>query len=317
MRYSYSELQQFQNCEREYQYRYDQLLEPVFDGLPKPVGGALHVGLEHLYAGESADACVKHAFARYWDELQPVLDEIKTNDAWRVEESNEADQIRKIEGGWRMVGHMLEHYPWLDIPDILHTEAVITVDMGHGREYIGAVDRVMGVNGGVWNHDTKSSGFHPPPVIKTMRLRHQFAGYTHLVDTWLRGDAHTGPAIPETLRGKTVEGTILDMVFKPRVTFHRKAKAFTGEVSCKGEHYHREPLHISGEHVSEFKAWFHTLVDRIEVHDDPRPKNTGNCFSFNRVCAFFEMCRSSKRATRIAEGGEFKVKGGKHEYYAK
>ena len=315
-RYSYSELQQFQNCEREYEYRMEQLLEPVFDGLPKPVGGALHVGLEHMYAGDGQAQFIAAAREKYWAELQSVVD-LMTPNALSAS-GPEADTLRKIDGGWKVVKHLLEEYPWRDIGDILHTEATIVISMGRGREYIGKVDRIMQVNKGVWNHDTKTSGFQMEPIVKTMRLRHQFAGYHELVRTWLQGKAVVAPPVPEALAGKEPDGTIVDLLFKPRVTYRKKNKEFTGEVSVKGSQFHREPYHIGAGHINEFYDWFHTLASRIEAQGrvGPRHKNTGNCFSFNRVCSFFELCRNPSRSRFIAaDETQFKQKASKHEYY--
>ncbi len=314
MRYSYSELQQFQDCEREYAYRYDSRLEPVFDGLPKPVGGALHKGLEHMYAGEGQAQFIHAAKEYYWKDIPYELAKLPVGELLNEDQ----ERLRKVYGGWYIVKHLLERYQWRDVPDILHTEATLVIDMGHGREYICRIDRIMGPNGQVWNHDTKSSGFHPAPIIKTMRLRHQFAGYSYAVTEWLAGRAIEGPPVPEGLKNRVPDGTIVDYLFKPRVTWHKKNKAFTGEISVKGESYHREPLHVTSDHIVEFQGWFHTMANRIEEqkHFDLWPKNTNHCFRYNSVCSFFELCRNPKRAEQLAaDPALFKVKGGKHEYY--
>lgn len=312
--YTFSELQQSQSCEREYAYRYVDLLQPRFDGLPKPVGGALHAGVEALYNGKGSAETLAEAKEYYWKDIP---EELRVTGA---QECVEDAQLQKVFGGWLQVKAMLEQYPWKDQHEMLTNEAALLVPMGHGRALRLKIDRTMLVNGGLWIHDTKTTGFQMAPMVKIMRLRHQFAGYVWAVQQWLAGGALEGPPPPEGVDAQQLRGVIADMVQKPRVYWKQKNKQPTGEVTVQRAEYHREPLHVTAGHVEEFAKWFHTCASRVEAAglEECWVKNTDNCFKYNSVCAMFELCRNPARAAQIANDEQlFTKREHKHSYYDK
>lgn len=295
--YRFSQLQAFLRCPRYYQYNWVEGFERTFDGTPKPVGSALHGGVEALCEFKAHPQAVKIAHNIYWEEL---------NVPYQTMSPKDKEQVDK---GWLQVLEMLKGYRIPEFEETIATEQQITIDMGHDRQLQGTVDRIFKVNGLTWILDTKTTGYDIAKVLKIHRLRKQFPGYVLLAQS----------------QGHDVAGVYVDLVYKPRVYFKVKSGVPTGEVTVQKALYHREPLAVGAQEIEDFKGWFHHIASLIEMNENPSdywqdasiicpdqelqtahayPMNTDSCLAFNRVCPFFEACRNPKRGIQMLESND-------------
>ena len=284
--YTFSQLSLYQTCPRKYYYKYVLKLDTVFDGVPLPAGKALHHGLDIFYEGNSMEAATEEANTSYWEELRPIYDSL------------DFKEQTTVDNGWLQVQAMLANYPYKDRGELISSEQAFQIDMGHGRDYRGKLDRIMNSNGMLWVHDTKTTGMDMAKIIKAHRLRKQFAGYKLLGDALLPTTSENPSKLP-------ISGVIADVIYKPRV-YNRK----DGTVTIQAPLYHREPIHVAESDTADFTHWFHKIANDIEGDEDdmrlkeeacpsdpiPYLMNNGSCLNFNRICPFYEGCRNPDRA---------------------
>ncbi len=274
--YRFSQLQAYLRCPTYYYYSWVEGFGRVYDGLPKPIGSALHKGVELLCGNVGRQDSILAAQELYWKELREPYEKM--------------DQTGKnrVKGGWYQVEAMLKKYTIPRAEETIATEQTITIDMGHDRALQGTVDRIFKVNGLKWVLDTKTTGYDIAKVLKIHRLRKQFPGYVLLAQS----------------QGHEIAGVYVDLVYKPRVYFNKKGGEYTGDHTVQDPLYHREPLSIGTEELDAFKMWFHRVANAIE--EDLRdhnaeyesgafPMNTDSCLAYNSVCPFFECCRNPKQ----------------------
>lgn len=292
--YTFSQLQRFLSCPRKYKYSYVDLVSPVYDGVPRPVGSAIHVGIDKMMAGSSSlDACTA-ALERYWRDIP--------DDVFERLDTKERDKVNK---GVEQINCIMAKYPWAETngTTMLGSELIVEIPMGHNRIYKGRLDQVLEHNGGIWVHDTKTTGYSIELMAKVLRLRKQFVGYFILAGHWLKTQGR---------KASLVKGVMSDIIAKPRVYFRKD-----GGVTVSGEGFHREPMHIGLQDVDEFRGWFHHIANMIEGNEargvftqwgddhetEPQhhlwPMNTDTCMSFNRTCPYFEACRNPARAEKL------------------
>jgi hypothetical protein len=308
--YTFSQLQQFLACPRKYRYAYVERISPVYDGTPRPVGTAVHVGIEQLVGGATVADATRSAYEAYRGEIPRA-----TYDGLTEKER------RDVDGGWLVVEDMLAGYPWREGIQVVARELIAEKDMGHDRVYKGRVDQLVVINQSLWVLDSKTTGFELDKMLKVHRLRKQYTGYYILAEEWL---AHSEAADPLP----ALAGVMIDMLKKPRVYWKRKNKELTGEASVTNRGYHREPMHVTQRMVEDFYGWFHHVAGLIEMNlsetyvlgetvaDMPRgsafPMNTDTCFSFNRICPYFEFCRNPDRYKGMLDTDKFKVREEEH-----
>lgn len=284
--YTFSELSLFQACPRKYQYKYEKLIDVVFDGVPRPVGRAIHKGVESIFLGLSKQEATHAALAEYGD----ALEEHALSDDPKIK--------KQMEDGKQQIVRCVEMYPYGNEGEVVATEAVLEADMDDGRKYKGRLDLITKVNTALFVSDVKTTGFMLEPIVKSYRISKQLPGYKFLAK----------------VAGHAVDGCMVDVIKKPRV-YHRKDGTWT----ISGDEYHREPITISERDEEEFFQWFHTLVDMVEVQRaKPQggwPMAPGECFSFNRLCPYYEMCRFPERAELLVDGVNFKRRTQLHPEY--
>lgn len=300
--YSFSKLQAYLQCPRKYSYERVHRYSVRYEGVPRPAGKATHKGVELLYLGQDRATAIDQAHREYYDEsgLKAYMQEMAG--------SPEMPAIKQdVAKGWKQVEEILIKYKPPKSHEVVATELDITVDMGHGRGFRGILDRIVRINDDLWVPDTKTTGLPISKVQKVQRLRQQYPGYKLLAEQ----------------AGYDITGVILDLIYKPRI-YVRKDGTMT--VERGGPLFHMEPMHCSDQQVAQFKGWFHRIADEIErCHEldsiterqtlcgdrfvaeecgDPWPMNTDSCMAFNRVCPYFEACRSPERALQYLEASE-------------
>ena len=284
--YTYSQLAAYQACARKYRYTYEEGWEPVYDGAPRPVGSAVHRGINALAVGLSRDEAADLARTRYFEDIPR-----------QVYAQLEPKERESVDKGKAQVERIIERYPHVGPQHgkVEMVEQVLTTKMGHGRFYSGRIDQVIEVNGEHWVLDTKTTGQEWTKLLKVHRIRQQYVGY------YLLG-AELGI---ENLRG-----VIVDLVAKPRIYFRKD-----GDITYSGENFHREVVHVGPKDVYNFSAWFHRLAWLIEedIVDEVWPMRAENCLAFNRVCPYFEACRMEDRASiYLRQSPKFKMRESEH-----
>ena len=287
-KFTFSELQQFLNCPRQYYYNYKLLYSPVFEGVPRPAGTAIHKGVEAIFAGKNPSEAAAEAVLAFWEEV-------------KVPESELSDKDRNaVRSGAMQVRECVVRYPWGEGIELLHQEMVLEGEIG-GRHFTGRVDRLVRVNGKVWVWETKTTGLSMEAMVKVMRLRKQLPGYVELV----RQNASS-----LGIEKDEIAGIQLDLIGKPRVYWRKD-----GTATVKDPLYNLEPININWGALEAFSAWFQRVTEDIvkerPLNEEPWPQNTDSCFRFMRVCSYFEACRTA-RIEGVLDGPGFERRETKH-----
>jgi ATP-dependent exoDNAse (exonuclease V) beta subunit len=170
--YHVTDLMLWRSCPAKYYWQVEQRLRKPFEGVARPVGSAVHAGLEALYAGLSAPEAMNRALDVYREKTPPG-----------VREGLERGELEKVEQGEIQVARCMQHYPFspMDFKEVIGIEAVHKAYLGDERQIIGTVDRLVRTNGSTYVHDVKTTGL---PVDKTARLqkiRMQYPAYVWLL----------------------------------------------------------------------------------------------------------------------------------------
>ena len=274
--YNMSRLQTLQSCEREYYWRYVKNLVPSFDGVPRPLGTAFHAAVKAFYDGKSREEAFKIGDASFWEEIPKNWGE-------RGEKT-----IEKVKKGAIQLKAMVELYPFAIEPK----EKIVALEKEINWKVPGTeivlrfrVDRLIEVNGGLWLHDTKTTGQKDLATeIKVQKNRMQYAGYS---------------AGAEAVLGKKIVGVMLDLVQKPSVYFRKD-----GGVTVGKPEFLREPMHQTPTGVEEFKEWLERGATEIWQNDPEKliewRKNTDSCRRYNSLCPYIELCLHSDWATSLS-----------------
>jgi hypothetical protein len=275
----YSQLQLYQDCPRKFYWQEECGLRPKWDGVPRPVGAAIHAGIACLYEKGT---------------MQEALDAARTEWAEQIPEilyaQLDADEVEKVEAGWRQAEKCIADYKWAE-EDLAKNEVVAVekeaeLPLHSDAAYRGRIDRVLKVNNDGWVHDTKTTGDNSlMALVQSHKVRHQYTGYAMLANELV------GPII----------GVMIDFVKKP---YTRLLKS--GDWTVKDPGYHREPHHISDHAKGSFILWFGRIVNAIlesrKLTADKGyawPQNTGQCKAWNRICPYYDLCRFPGRESEI------------------
>ena len=256
-------------CEAKYGWAVTERLRKPWGGVARPVGSAVHVGLEALYGGsDKATAC------------NLALEAYRERTPQEVRAELDGKELGKVEQGEVQVARCMQYYPYdpMEFSEVIGLEGSFSAPLGEGRVVKGTIDRLVRVNGGLYIHDVKTTGMPIETTAKLQKLRMQYPGYVWLLK----------------LAGKQVQGVIVEIIQKPRVY---KKKDDTYSVSAPA--YHREPVVITPLEVERFEEWAAYVVEQIEGGN--RMLNTEACLAYMSLCPYFELCLNPKRADRLAE----------------
>lgn len=284
-----SELLAMLECERAYSHKYvERLQSKRFQGIPRPVGTAIHKGVELVWRGRPRVEAVQgaiHEYDRSWRAQVTVAPSIEDMD--------------KIDEGRGQVRACVQEYPHEPQgEEIVWLEKDVIVDMGSGRGLKVRLDREVRVNQDWWLHDTKTTGSSSLDLVaRGYKLSKQFCGYS---------------VAAEQECGEPVTGVLIDIIRKPR-TYKRK----DGTVTVGEAAFLREPRAFTRDDIDGFRDWFHAVVNRIEANKiDGMPtsawlQNTGSCTKWNRVCEFWDLCARPQfaEALKLAQYEERPVEG--------
>ena len=159
--YSHSRLSSFENCKKQFHFRYVLRIPASSEGIEAFVGKRVHEVLERLYlfVGRSQVPSLDRVLQRYhslWDEAW---------DAERVrivKQGLSADHYREI-GTLCLSGFYRRHYPF-DGDETLGLEQRVVFDLDDARRYRiqGIVDRIVrSRDGAIEIHDYKTGSYVP------------------------------------------------------------------------------------------------------------------------------------------------------------
>lgn len=265
--YSPSQLDRWMTCPQSWKWAYVEGLERKgFKGIPRPVGSAIHLGIQRRWEGVATPQAVDEALAYYEKEWQTTKKEMTPEDYDKVEQGKW--QV------WAGVGQYPMRADWVVNMEAFSSEEEIVVDMGRGRGLKCFLDRLVQTAGGVWVWDLKTTGWAPELVLKQMKIRQQFKAYV---------------LVAEKKLGVRPQGVVVDLISKPRVYVRKDGTVDEGKVVAK---FHQEPFHVGDEDVEDFTRRFHWIVDQMEEMEAAgwAPKNDASCLQFNRPCDYWELC---------------------------
>jgi len=160
--YSHSRLSSFENCPRQFRYRYIEKIKTTAEGIEAYVGKRVHEILERLYHHVARHrrppslAQVQERFQKDWllhwhSDIQIV----------RVE--NEVDHYKDM-GGRCLENYYRSHYPFDDGQTVGIEENIqLRLDPDGRYQLRGIVDRIVRRHEGRYEiHDYKTSGYLPP-----------------------------------------------------------------------------------------------------------------------------------------------------------
>ncbi len=160
--YSHSRLSSFENCPRQFQFRYIDKIETEREGIEGFVGKRVHEILERLY----------HHVARH--RRPPSLAQVheRFDKDWRlhwhvdvqiVRHENDVDFYRQL-GTRCLENYYRSHYPFDDGETVgIEQKVQLTLDSEGRYRMRGVVDRVVRHAEGRWEiHDYKTGGWLPP-----------------------------------------------------------------------------------------------------------------------------------------------------------
>lgn len=269
MRLHVTDLLMFGHCEARAYWSVVRRLRKPYDGAGKPIGSAVHRGLELLYRGQSrSDATI--SAVDYYKELTPLS----------MRRELEGEERAKVEIGEIQVTNTLRAYPWgpKDEFEVAHLiEEPLSARLGE-HEIVGTVDRIVKTNGGLYIHDTKTTGLSMSMASKTQKLSMQYPAYM-----WLAKE-----------NGYDVKGVVVELIQKPRV-YKRK----DGSFSCGNPGYHREPVVLT---FAEIDRWVSNAERYCVIADTASPDtlNTQACLTYMRPCPYFDLCMNPRRAEQVA-----------------
>lgn len=284
MKWSYSGLSLYQTCPRKFWYSKVRRWEPVFDGFPKPVGSAVGAGLRVYWQGGSVGEAI-HAATERFNEAVP--EELLTQPELLEERRKAAAQVAAC----------VTAYPWKHEQLTTVASEMRVNGTLNGVEIEGYIDRVVDVNGGLWVHETKTTGLGVDKVAAQLRLSYQLAKYKVLAEQ----------------QGLTVEGVLIEIIGKPRV-YERK----DGTMTVQDPKYLREPIHVGGQQVEELEHALGAIAFVEETDGVSKfPMAPGACLQFNRLCPFYRMCQlGPRRAEQLVDGVNYRVRPVREEAVA-
>lgn len=272
--YHVTDLMLFAQCEQRYHWAKRERLQPRYDGIARPVGRAVHVGIERLYLGANKAEALE-AGKTAWQNALPI--------AIPVEER------AKVEIGRQQVERCIANYPYspglpakihdADFDEVVSVEEQMQARLPNGATIIGTFDRRVRIGGFWWLHDTKTTGLAIVDVARMHRVRMQYPGYC-----WI---AHENDIV--------VEGVLDEIIGKAKTW-----KLKDGSYGIGKPVYHRESLIFGQAARKRFVEWAVSIIGRIEKGD--RIMNTDACYSFGRICPYLELCASPGKEERLMEG---------------
>ena len=159
MRYSHSRITTFENCPLKYKYQYiDRLVATLGATIEAFMGNRVHEALEKLYRDldmtrvMTVEELVDYYGANWekqWEDNIRIIKKEYTADEYR-------DKGRKC-----LEDYYRRHYPF-ERGRTIGIEKKVVVDLGKGRMLGGIIDRLVSLDGGVYEiHDYKTSSSLP------------------------------------------------------------------------------------------------------------------------------------------------------------
>lgn len=291
----------FKNCRKKMEFRYLRHLRVLTDSRPLVVGSVAHDALESHHSGQDP---------------QRVL-----------QEGLEQERIDRAE--YMLISAMMRgyaaRYPVEDFKvDSLEHEFEVPISNpatgAKSKTFVlrGKVDGIIEKDGGLWliEHKTKSGGVDGA-YIERLWTDFQIAVYAGAIETYL---------------GRPVEGVLYNVLCKSKLKQRegeteedfRERYALACSLNKSGkssavrkfpesdrdfaarldkwyqlpEAFHREALVLSPQRIAEVRD---ELWELTQAYLEARRRgvwyqNTSQCFSYNRPCEYFPLCRSGGNA---------------------
>ena len=317
---SHSSMSTFKTCRKKFWYSYILGLRRDRDQTALRMGSAIHLGLDHIaqgYTAEQAIAAVREGYA-----IMPKWVENGGPDAeydWQIEQVKVEELLRGYAWRWRddsitIVASETQFDHTINNPD---TGGVSTV-----FHFAGKIDKVIRLNDGrlaVMEHKTTSedidpaSGFWDRCVMDT-----QISGYsvaakrmghdvqTVLYDVIRKPTIKPSRATPMEVRKFKKDGTLYANQNERDETPDEYRARLHIDIEARPEFFYarREIPRTDGD-LAEFTAelWDIQQDVRAAMNGDKWYRNTGSCKSNYGVCDYIDLCLQSFTADQGVPSG--------------
>jgi len=274
---TYSSLAKFNNCQRAYKYRcVDEVVPIRFTSEPLTFGRLIHSALETWFKTRDKNTTME------------ALRNDLINSEWGLEDPKSLQIIAMING---YINYNTTDKDWV-------VEAVeAEFEQPIGGEFIirGKVDGVIKVDNLRYILEHKSAARVDYGYLSKLQGDFQSLTYAFFYPQ------HSN---------QPVHGVCYDILQKPGIKPRAKETPtdYTerlDELYSDGSHFHREFLHFSQEEFEDYRLELYRILSMLldsysldfAGDDHAFPKNMQFCFSWNRPCPYFQLCRSLDNPT--------------------
>lgn len=256
-------LQDYKNCRRYFYHKYIDDIEAKWTPNALLFGISGHAGLEAFYNGTKAGLPLGQ---RIKDAVEAFREKIHSlESSYEYSTSFQAD-LDRGETAIREYGLFYPQDTW----EVLSVEEELEFELPSGNRTTCRIDLVIkDYTGAAWLVDHKFTGWSLNLFKNTLRVSDQT---THYKMIW---DSHHS--------SMKVQGVIYNVI--------RAYKDSPPE-------YDRLPLIKTeqdvAEHMEGVDEEFSELRDRIMDPNKPWQKNTSQCFKYNRMCEFSDICLGAR-----------------------
>lgn len=254
----YHFLQDFRNCERYFKHKYVDNIEPMRIPNALIFGIAGHKGMEGYY--QSSNLPIGKRINRAKEMFQQSLRE--NQHLYEYSDTYHEDLKRGLKA-FEEYGLYYANERWF----IKSIEDTVSAWLTDEAFLTGRIDLVTTLESGrLYIADHKFTGWSIKLFRRTLEASDQATAYKLLWDA-------THPDMP-------VYGVIFNII-----------RSYKGEVD-----FDRLPLVVTPQQVEEFRLDaahdFDRMYQKLVAPEKARwPKNTDQCFKFNRACPFLDICK--------------------------
>lgn len=258
----YHFIQAYQNCKRKFYWQYIEGLEPIYRAPAILLGTAGHAGMEEWYRwhkqGASTSKKVKFAIDRAIEDLESRRDQYYDMGKFETHK-------RQLKDTFQQYALVYDEEPF----KVIAIEESEEVSLKYGDIFTGRIDlTVMRNEGRLMIMDHKFTSWSLNNFKRAVQASDQATAYTLL---WNRNHPQ-----------KLVSGVIFNLI-----------RNYQGSID-----FLQVPVYRAHADVEEFEREvsenLRDLAQRVIDPEATWPKNTDQCFSYNRACPFLELCQGVK-----------------------
>lgn len=258
----YHFVQAYQNCKRKFYWQYVKGLEPIHMAPAILFGTAGHAGLEEWYKLHSQGSSISKKVKL---SIEAAVSDLESRREHYYEMSKFEAHKQQLKDTFHQYGLQYEDQSF----KVVSIEDSLEVELQYGDMFTGRLDLVVMQNDGrLMIMDHKFTSWSLSNFKRAVQANDQSTAYTLL---WNKNNPQRRAA-----------GVIFNLI-----------RNYQGSID-----FLQVPVYRSQVDVDIFeKEVSENLRDLSQRVIDPEaswPKNTDQCFSYNRACPFLELCQGAK-----------------------